>query len=82
MLLSVLVAGAAHLAGTVASLEERVQLALIPTMQVLSATWVDADGVTHTVDTPRLTDERLADWIARHNEAVDALKEAFPPAAE
>lgn len=82
ILLTLVATGTAYLVGTVSELSSRVEQLRDTTMETLTATWVDADGVTHTVDTPRRPEERLADWIARHKETVDALKEVFPPAGD
>lgn len=54
-------------------------------VQVARSEWVDADGIKQIVLTPRRveddgSDEPAAEWAARHKEAVDAMKEAFPPA--
>jgi hypothetical protein len=43
-------------------------------------TWKDAEGLQHTVNTPREDEETKEAWAARHKESVDALKELFPPA--
>lgn len=51
-----------------------------PDVQVLETSWKDADGVTHTVKTPRQADETLDAWTARHQAAVDALQAIYPPA--
>lgn len=42
-------------------------------------TWRDADGLTHTVTTPRNDGESEAAWAARHQAAVKALQALFPP---
>ena len=44
------------------------------------ASWVDALGITHIVTTTQGSDETDEDFLARHVEAVNALKEEFPPA--
>lgn len=48
--------------------------------QVLMASWTDAGHVYWEVKTPRNADEPVSDWIARHDEAVTALKALHPPA--
>lgn len=50
-------------------------------MQSHKTSWADADGLTHTVETPRLENEDADDWAARHKEGVDALKALYPPSA-
>ena len=49
-------------------------------MQVLRAHWIDAQGISWEVKTPRVTGESLERWTARHDEAVTALAAAHPPA--
>ena len=49
-------------------------------VQVLETSWKDADGVLHTVKTPRQSDETLDAWTARHQAAVAALQAIYPPA--
>lgn len=45
-----------------------------------TASWKDAEGITHTVSTPRNgATEPVAEWAARHAENVAALKALFPP---
>ena len=47
-----------------------------------TASWKDADGITHTVSTPRNgPSEPIDEWAARHKANVDALKALFPPVA-
>lgn len=46
----------------------------------LTASWIDADNITHTVHTVQDDGESLADFIARHKAAVAALKAEYPPA--
>lgn len=46
-------------------------------MQKTATTWV-SEGLTHTVTTPRLEGEAVPAWAARHKEAVDGFKAAFP----
>lgn len=46
-------------------------------MQKQTSTWV-SEGITHTLTTPRLEGEDPAAWVARHKEALDAMKAAFP----
>ena len=48
-------------------------------MQKLTSTWTDADGLNHEVCTPRLDEEDIPAMVARHQEAVNAMKVAFPP---
>jgi hypothetical protein len=47
-------------------------------MQTTTTTWT-SDGMTHTVSTPRNDGETVTAWVARHKEAVDALKAIYPP---
>ena len=46
-------------------------------MQTIETTW-ESEGVTMTLRTPRADGEGPAEWMARHKEAVDAGKLAFP----
>ncbi len=46
----------------------------------LSTTYTDRDGTEHTVTSRILPGESVSDLILRHKVAVDAMKEALPPA--
>ena len=53
-------------------------------MQTMSTSW-KSGGVEMTLKTPRQDPETAAAWMARHKEALDAAKVAFPvdpPAAK
>lgn len=56
------------------------EVEIMQTTQVYRATWTDTTGVVQEVVTPRLEDEPVGAWAARHKEAVNALKAEFPPA--
>lgn len=45
----------------------------------LKSTWVDAEGITHVVETHKREGETTPEMVARHIEKVNLLKEAFPP---
>lgn len=49
-------------------------------MQVHETSWRDANNLTHTVRTEREDGESDADFAARHRDAVEALKDLYPPA--
>lgn len=46
----------------------------------LTAKYTDADGVEHTICTVFKVGESISGWVTRHKLAVEAMKEAFPPA--
>lgn len=48
-------------------------------MQTMVTRWRDADGVEHSVSTPREPNESAEAQAARHKEAVKALQALFPP---
>ena len=52
----------------------------IETMQTLTTKWTDTNGAVHEVSTPRGDGEEVTAWVARHQEAVDALQSVYPPA--
>ena len=47
-------------------------------MQTLSTSWTSG-GVEHTLTTTRQDGESAPDFIARHNEALDAALGQYPP---
>lgn len=54
-----------------------------PKMPTYSSNWVDADHVTHTVNTTLgefNPEETIGECAERHKAAVAALKAIFPPA--
>jgi len=44
----------------------------------LQTTWVDHNGLNHTVTTYRNTGENATDFAARHKQEVDALLALYP----
>ena len=47
--------------------------------QLLTATWKDCDGVTHTVTTTQGHGESNADFVQRHADLVAAAQKLYPP---
>jgi hypothetical protein len=45
----------------------------------LIATWVDKDGVTHTVRTPRRAGDTVVAWVTRHMDIVTFMQGVVPP---
>lgn len=60
-------------------IDEPVQIDNRINMQTKTTKWCDKQGVEHSISTTREPNETIQSWCARHDEAVEAMQQTYPP---